>query len=110
MKDDRALDQLLKGMAAEHRAQLPGPGLIWWRAQLQKKQIEKERIERPLMMMRHVAAITCGAAFIALLAQNFGEMQTVLRNDSWFLMPPLVLTAMAAVGSWALPLGSRAKR
>jgi hypothetical protein len=87
MKNDTTLDQLLKEMAADHRPQLPSPGLIWWRAQLYRKQKEKERIERPLIVMQQVAAITSGTVLVALFADNFGQMQTVIRNNSWFLMP-----------------------
>jgi hypothetical protein len=108
--DDRALDELLKGMAAEHQAQLPSAGLLWWRGQLQRKQREKERIERPLVVMRQLAAATCGAVFVALLAENFGQIQSMLRNESWFLMPLLILTAAVTAVAAAFPVRSRAKR
>jgi hypothetical protein len=110
MKDDRELDELLKGMAAEHQVLLPTPGLIWWRAQILKKQREQERIERPLIVMRQLTAVLCGVFFVALLAENFGQMQTVLRNHSWFLLPLLILTTTVAVVSASLPPRSRAKR
>lgn len=109
MKNDSTLDQLLKGMAADHRPQLPSPGLIWWRAQLYRKQKEKERIERPLIVMQQIAAITSVTVFVALLADNFGQLQTVIRNNSWFLMLLLILTAAAALVS-VLPLWSKVKR
>src|SRR5258707_122167 len=32
------LDSLLKKMADDHQPELPSPGLIWWRAQILKKQ------------------------------------------------------------------------
>ncbi len=110
--DDRALDELLKEMAAEHQAQLPSAGLLWWRGQLQRKQREKERIEHPLVVMRQLAAATCGAVFVALLAENFGQIQSMLRNESWFLMLLLLLILTAAVTAVAaaFPVRSRAKR
>ena len=110
MKNDSSLGQLLKGMAAGHRPQLPSSGLIWWRAQIYRKQKEKERIERPLIVMRHVAAITSGAVLATLVASNLARMKTVIYNNNWFLMPLLILTATAAVVSAALPLWSRAKK
>lgn len=97
MKDDRALDQLLKKMAADHRPQLPSPGLIWWRAQLQRKQKEKQRIERPLVIMQQIAVVVCGAVFVALLVDNLGRFQTMIRNTSWFFVPLVALTATVAV-------------
>ena|SRR5882672_465240 len=57
MNNDFEFDSLVKKMAAEHQPELPGPGVIWWRAQILKKQTEKERIERPVTIMRAVAAI-----------------------------------------------------
>jgi hypothetical protein len=110
MKNESTLDQLLKEMAADHRPQLPSAGLVWWRAQLHRKQREKERIERPLVVMQQVAAITSGAVFVALLAENFELIQTVMRNNSWFGTPLLILIVAATVVSAALPLWSRAKR
>ena len=57
MNNDFEFDSLVKKMAAEHQPELPSPGVIWWRAQILKKQAEKERIERPVTIMRAVAAI-----------------------------------------------------
>jgi hypothetical protein len=110
MKNDSTLDQLLKEMAANHRPQLLSPGLLWWRAQLRRKQREKESIERPLIVMQQLAGITSGVLFVALLADNFAPLQSMIRNNGWFLMPLLILTVVAALVSAALPLWSRAKR
>ena len=52
MNNDFEFDSLIKKMAADHQPELPSPGVIWWRAQILKKQAEKERIERPLTIMR----------------------------------------------------------
>ena len=51
MNDEFELDSLLRRMADSHQAELPSPGLIWWRAQILRKQTEKERIERPLLII-----------------------------------------------------------
>jgi len=42
MNKDFQLDSLIKNMANKHRPELPSPGLIWWRAQIQKKLAEKQ--------------------------------------------------------------------
>jgi hypothetical protein len=49
-------DSLIKKMAAAHQPELPSPDMIWWRAQILKKQAEKQRIERPVTIMRIAAA------------------------------------------------------
>ena len=59
MNNDFEFDSLIKKMAADHQPELPTPGVIWWRAQILKKQAEKERIERPLTIMRLLAVVAC---------------------------------------------------
>jgi len=113
MKNDDMLELSLKKMAEEYRPQLPSPGLLWWRAQLVRKQRDKERIERPMRAMRQLATILLGALFVALVAENSAQLKNVMRDNSWFLMPALVLT-MAAVLFLAVfsrwPGRSRAKQ
>jgi hypothetical protein len=57
MNNDFEFDSLVKNMAMEHQPVLPSPGVIWWRAQILKKQAEAERIERPAKIMRAFAVI-----------------------------------------------------
>jgi hypothetical protein len=57
MNNDFEFDSLIKKMAADHQPELPSPGVIWWRAQILKKQAEKERIERPFTIMRAFATV-----------------------------------------------------
>ena len=66
MNNDFEFDSLIKKMAADHKPELPSPGVIWWRAQILKKQAEKERIERPFTIMRALAAVLCLAVVVAL--------------------------------------------
>lgn len=113
MKTDDLLQRSLKKMAEEHRPQLPSPGLLWWRAQLVRKQEDKERIERPMRVMRQVATILVGALFVALVAENSAQLKNVMRSNGWFLMPALVLTMAAALFLAVLsrwPDRSRAKQ
>ena len=73
MNKDFQLDSLIKNMANKHRPELPSPGLIWWRAQIQKKLAEKERIERPMVLMRMASVVACLAIAIVVTALNWGR-------------------------------------
>ena len=97
MKSDDKLELALRKMAEEHRAELPSPGLLWWRAQVVRKQREKERIERPLLVMKKLAAMVTGAVLVALGAENSAQLRSMMRDDSWFVAPTLVLTLSAVL-------------
>jgi hypothetical protein len=92
MNEEPQLDFLLKQMADGNQPELPNPGLVWWRAQILKKQEQKERIERPIVVMRLVAAVGCLAAFLGLLAGN-RQLQTVMIHDG--LLLPLAVVGVA---------------
>src|SRR5262249_6319406 len=102
MNDELQLDSLIKKMAADHSVELPSPGLIWWRAQIMKKQEEKQRIERPMMIMRLVAAVVCVAIFGIAIATSGQQLQP---------LPVLLMIVAVAVSlvSAALLLWSPAK-
>ncbi|HET7873710.1 MAG TPA: hypothetical protein VFL42_14435 [Terriglobales bacterium] len=70
MSNDAQLDALIKKMAQDHQPELPSPGVIWWRAQIQKKLAEKERVERPMVMMRQLVAIIGAVAFLFLVVAH----------------------------------------
>jgi hypothetical protein len=93
MNNEFELDSLLKQMADSHRHELPSPGLVWWRAQVLRKQKEKERIERPLMIMRGVAAAACVAALVVLLVNSWGQLELPVTSR---LLLPLAITVLAA--------------
>ena len=93
MNKEFELDSLLKQMADSHQAELPSPGLIWWRAQVLRKQKEKQRIERPLTIMRGVAAAACVAAFLIFLVSSWNQFELTLAPRLWL---PLVVTVLAA--------------
>ena len=97
MKNDDMLELSLKRMAEEHRPQLPSAGLLWWRAQLVRRQQDQERIERPMRVMRQLATIFAVALLVALVAENSAQLKNVMRDNSWFLMPALVLTTAAVL-------------
>lgn len=93
MNNEFELDSLLRRLADSHQAELPSPGLIWWRAQIVRKRKEKERIERPLLIMRGVAAAACVAAFVVFLVNSWGQIELPLASR---LFLPLVITVLAA--------------
>ena len=93
MNNDHELDSLIKTMAAGHRPELPSPGLIWWRAQVLRKQAEKERIERPLTIMRRVAM---GFSVILLAGLWMSQTDAIRAMFGNALLPvlPLLLGAI----------------
>jgi len=105
MNNEPQLDSLLKQMAASHRPELPSPDLIWWRAQILRKQEQSKRIERPLIMMRQVAIVACLVVCLALLAASW----QMLANTGWMLLP-LGIAAGAALLASALGFRSRSSR
>ena len=103
MTDKLNLDSLLKQMADDHRAALPSPGLIWWRAQILRKQREKERIERPMIIMQRLAAVVCAAVSLVLLAGNWGLLHTAVADtDHWLLAVGILAVVASAVSMVAL--------
>jgi hypothetical protein len=97
MNSDFEFDSLMKKMAADHRPELPSPGLIWWRAEILKKQQEKVRIERPLAIMRAVAATVCVAVIVGLWTLQSESIQNVFGGVSAFPFVPVLLVG-AAIG------------
>jgi len=87
MNNDSQLDALLKQTAEDHRSQLPSPGLIWWRAQILRKQQEQARIERPMRIMRMAATVVCLAVLAALVTTNREPLQTLWAGQTWILLP-----------------------
>ena len=110
MKSDIDLDAILKQMAAEHQPQLPSPGVIWFRAQILRKARQKERIERPMQIMRVLAAFTVASILLKSLGDNWSQMQDVIKHGSGLLLPSLLLTLAAFLVSGAMLLWSPAKR
>ena len=113
MRNDSDLDAILKQMATEHRPQLPSPALIWFRAQIVRRARQKERIERPLVVMRGLAGLAGGVILLLLVASNWGQMQDEMDHRRWFLLSFLLLTVLtvtASLASGVILLWSRAKR
>jgi hypothetical protein len=102
MNNDSQLDSLLKQMAEDHRPQLPSPGLIWWRAQILRKRQEQARIERPVMIMRRVAAVVGVVVLAVLVTGNREQLQALLANETWLLVPLGIVILIASLVSATL--------
>jgi hypothetical protein len=99
MNNDFEFDSLIKKMAADHKPELPSPGVIWWRAQILKKQAEKERIERPLTIMRALAALLCLAVVVGLwMSQADGISGILSRAGGFPFASILVLGVLIGIG------------
>jgi hypothetical protein len=84
MNNDFEFDSLIKKMAADHQPELPSPGVIWWRAQILKKQAEKERIERPFTIMRILAAVLCIVAVVGLWISQGDAISAIFNRAGGF--------------------------
>jgi hypothetical protein len=110
MKNNIDLDAILQQMAAEHRLQLPDRGVIWFRAQILRKTRQKERIERPMEIMRLLVALTGALILLVFLADNWTPMLDALRHGSGFLLPLLISTLAASFASAVMFLRSPVTR
>lgn len=105
MNNDRDVDRFIKQMAAGHQPELPSPGVIWWRAQLLRKQAEQERIERPAIIMRMVSAAMCVLVVLVLWLRQGRTLWSVLTDSGLlmflpFLVGGLLLTAIVLALLW----------
>jgi hypothetical protein len=91
MNSDFEFDSLIKKMAAEHQPELPSPDAVWWRAQILKKQAEKQRIERPVAIMRTAAAAFFLLVLVGLLISEAGSMRDALGQLGVFPLVRLLL-------------------
>ena len=108
MNNDSQIDALLKQVAEGHRPQLPSPGLIWWRAQILRKQQEQARIERPVRIMRAVGLVVCLVILAVMVSANRELFQTLLADQRWLLLP-LLFALIAASLIWVTVLRTSAK-
>lgn len=103
MNNDLEFDLLIKKMAAEHQPELPCPDAIWWRAQILKKQAEKQRIERPVTIMRIAATALFLLVVVWLWTSEAGSMRDAWGRLSALPFAPLLL-AGALIGAVCLGL------
>ena len=109
MVNDNQLDSLLKKMGADAAKagapQLPGAAQIWFRAEIQRKLRRRERIERPLVVMRGIAVAICLA--VALLFG--GELRAAAGNSFALPLLVVVLAVIAAIAAFLLAIWPAAK-
>jgi hypothetical protein len=105
MNNDFEFDSLIKKMAADHQPELPGPDVIWWRAQILKKHSEKERIERPFTIMRVLAAILCLAVVVGLWISQGEAISGILNRAGGFPLAFLVVGVAIGIGCIGLMWG-----
>jgi len=101
--NDTQLDVILKQMAAaDAQPQLPSARQIWFRAEIQRKARQRQRIERPLLLMRGFAAVICLVVFAMLAFWNLAEPCKTLT--SWYVVPmalALVAVLTSAILAWS---------
>jgi hypothetical protein len=95
MNKDQQLNSLIQQMAQQHQPELPSPGVIWWRAQIQKKLAEKERIERPMLIMRMLATVVCLAVVAAVFGASWASWKQILSAQNTLVIG-ILLSAGAA--------------
>ena len=99
-------------MKAAGEARLEPPGILWWRAQLRRRNAAIERISRPLLGAQVFALATCVAAAVAYVLwlgrQGFDWLAWLtglpaalhlgaLFPDSWGLWTAMSIGAMLAL-------------
>ena len=108
MNSDQQLDQLLKQSAAAHQPALPSPDLIWWRAHILRKQEQKQRIERPIRIVGHLALVVCVVLCLAWVITNIQSLKSAAGGNAWLLLP-LGIAALVACAVSATLLRTPAK-
>lgn len=93
--NDPQIDSLIKNMARQHQPELPSPGLIWWRAQIQRKLAAKERVERPMIIMRMISLIVLAIVVGGIVAANWHG----IAPDNDAKAGPLAALGVLAVAS-----------
>lgn len=93
---DQELNGWMKSMAQGHHPELPSPGLIWWHAQIQRKLAAKERIERPMRIMRAVSLVIAFVVVVAVLAANWQQLG---EAKSLMALGILALVSLAVAAS-----------
>ena len=104
MMNDEQLGAILKGMGAEaaraSETQLPSAGQIWFRAQISRRMRRRERIERPLEVMRGIAMAICLAAVLVFAFRDMSALRALVSGS--YVLPLLAMIVIAALASWII--------
>jgi hypothetical protein len=109
MNNDFEFDLLIKKMAAEHQAELPSSGVVWWRAQILKKQADQARIERPVKIMQALAAIICLVVVAGLWISQADGIRGAFSGNIFPFAPFLIAGAVIGIGFIGLMLWSTSR-
>ncbi len=109
MNNDFEFDLLIKKMAAEHQPELPSPGVVWWRAQILKKQADRERIERPVKIMHALAVMICLVVVAGLWISQAEGTRGAFTWDVFPFVPLLIAGAVIGIGFIGLMLWSTSR-
>jgi len=113
-------------MEAAGEARLESPGVLWWRAQLRRRNAAIERIARPLLGAQIFALVVCLAAAVAYVVWQsrrgfnwlawFGDLPRALHlgafvpgswtNSPWEIWLGISLAVMAVMGGVIVFLAS----
>jgi hypothetical protein len=96
--------------AATREAQLPSPGILWWRAQVQRRNGAIERVTKPIVLAEKIAwAGTCLVAIALIIWQRhnvgdwFGSLWSFSERASWSTANGWIIALFAAaVGTLGL--------
>jgi hypothetical protein len=66
--------------SALQQPQLPSPGILWWRAQLRRKNADLERVMRPVAVAEKIAVLFVTLAVVALVRWQHQEMVVWVSN------------------------------
>ena len=98
--------------AAIQSPQLPSPGLLWWRAQIRRRNAAIERMTRPIAVAEKIALCTVLLATIALIGWQYQPLASWFSNfwapfSTLGQVPGLLLLAagsLAVFGGFAVYL------
>ena len=66
--------------SALQQPQLPSPGILWWRAQLRRKNADFERVMRPVAVAEKIAALLVALAVIGLIGWQHEQVAAWASN------------------------------
>jgi len=80
---------------SEHAAPCPSPSLLWWRAQLRRRNAATERVARPVAIAQHFALFVYVLVCVVFAASQYRHG---LHWASWWseLMPPRIIHSLPA--------------
>jgi len=107
----QALRQSRTAMTMPQATQPASPGLLWWRAQIRRKNANLERVMQPVVVAEKVAALIVILAFVVLLIWRRADVSSWLAGvwgplSSMTFLPMLLgtLATLAIFGGVAVYL------